>query len=87
VQETSVAPAQETPAAPVQETPAMASAPAQDSAPVVPSGSENGAARSDSETVKNMLHIQYGQFRLDLPNDIDIDPVARILKEIQDRLK
>lgn len=60
-------------------------------AAVVPARSceptQNEAVQVDEEVRKNMLKIQFGPFRLDLPGDIDIDPVSEILRAIQDKLK
>ena len=34
-----------------------------------------------------MLRIELGKYRMDLPGDVDVDPVARILRAIQEKFK
>jgi len=51
--------------------------------------SNGNSAVSQNENVidKNMIHIQFGPYRLDLPGRINIDPVSELLKAIQERME
>ena len=77
---------------------AVAPQPAVQPAPAVSFASEERETPKASEPVtvpeqqtekasrKNMLHIQYGPYTLDLPGNIDITPVADLLRAIQDKM-
>ncbi len=73
-------------AAPAAERTAERADSAQNVSPVSEKTAEKPKVNSESAAEKNMLHIQYGPFRLDLPGNIDINPVGEILKAIQDKL-
>ena len=74
------APLPEAPAAPQQKEVQHSEAPASSDANV------SGTVRPESADNKNMIHIQYGPYRLDLPGNIDIDPVSEILRAIQEKM-
>lgn len=62
-----------------------ASSPVQPRAEVPATVQREEPKPADAEDM-NMLHIQFGRYRLDLPGNIDIDPVSAILRAIQDRM-
>ena len=59
----------------IEESKMKAAAKLQETAPV---------PADDCTEAKNTLHIQYGPYRLDLPGNIDIEPVSEILRAIQE---
>ncbi len=88
VEKQSAAPAATTVADPAESAAAPA---APSAAPETPKAEEPAHAQPEETkpadgAEKNMLRIQFGPYRLDLPGNIDIDPVSAILRAIQDKM-
>ena len=88
---TPVQPRAEVPAAVQQEEPKPTDAAEPAAAPVQPSAEVPAAVQREEPkpadaAEKDMLHIHFGQYRLDLPGNINIDSVSVILRAIQDSM-
>lgn len=52
----------------------------------VPTSPLPGAAKTSESAEKNMIHIQFGAYRMDLPGNIDMGPVSDLLRSIQNNI-
>lgn len=71
-----------TPEPPKMEVPIAPEKTRQAESPVLPETPSLASGQAD----KHMIHIQFGPYRLDLPANIDIDPVSEILRAIQEKM-
>ena len=71
-----------TPEPPKMEVPIAPEKARQAESPVLPETPSLASGQAD----KHMIHIQFGPYRLDLPANIDIDPVSEILRAIQEKM-
>ncbi len=72
----------ETPAEKLPETSAAIPA----ASPEASKKETSASLQPNNDAEKNMIHIQYGSYRLDLPGNIDMGPVADLLRSIQERM-